>query len=41
MVEKPIKGPTVIMFMSGSAGELDWVLPILAFLLKKDFNIIN
>lgn len=39
MVEKPIKGPTAIMFMSGSAGELDWVLPILAFLLKKDFNI--
>ena len=39
MVEKPIEGPTAIMFMSGSAGELDWVLPILALLLKKNFNI--
>ena len=28
-----------IVFISGSAGELDWVLPILDFLLIKDFNI--
>ena len=33
------KGKTAIIFISGSAGELDWVLPILDFLLIKDFNI--
>ena len=30
---------TAIAFLSGSAGELDWVLPILDYLLKKDFNL--
>lgn len=34
-----LKNHTVIMFMSGSAGELDWALPILDFLLKNNFNI--
>ena len=38
-IDKTIKGRIAIMFMSGSAGELDWGLPILAFLLKKGFNI--
>lgn len=28
-----------IFFISGSAGELDWVLPILNFLLSKNFNL--
>ena len=28
-----------IIFISGSAGELDWILPILDFLLKKGFNL--
>ena len=30
---------TGIVFLSGSAGELDWILPIIDDLLKKDFNI--
>lgn len=30
---------TAITFLSGSAGELDWILPIIDFLLKKEFNI--
>lgn len=30
---------TAIAFLSGSAGELDWVLPILDYLLKKEFNL--
>jgi len=29
---------TGIVFISGSAGELDWILPIIDDLLKKDFN---
>ncbi len=29
---------TGIVFLSGSAGELDWILPIIDDLLKKDFN---
>ena len=29
---------TGIVFLSGSAGELDWMLPIIDDLLKKDFN---
>ena len=33
------KGKTAIVFISGSAGELDWILPILNYLLKKNFNI--
>lgn len=39
IIESPTTGPTAIVFIAGSAGELDWVLPILAFLLKKGFNI--
>ena len=34
-----IENKTVITFLSGSAGELDWVLPILDYLSKKNFNI--
>ena len=30
---------TGIVFLSGSAGELDWILPIIDDLLKKDFNL--
>ncbi len=30
---------TSIVFISGSAGELDWILPILDYLLKKKFKI--
>ena len=37
--DKSGKGQTAITFLSGSAGELDWVLPILDFLLNKGFNI--
>ena len=33
------KNKTAIIFISGSAGELDWILPILDFLLKKSFKI--
>ena len=28
-----------IVLLSGSAGELDWILPILASILKKGFNL--
>ena len=38
-IEKSFKGQTAITFISGSAGELDWVLPILDFLLNKGFNV--
>jgi hypothetical protein len=38
-LDKSGKGQTAITFLSGSAGELDWVLPILDFLLNKGFNI--
>ncbi len=38
-LEKSNKSQTAIAFLSGSAGELDWVLPILDYLLKKDFNL--
>ena len=34
-----IEKKTAITFLSGSAGELDWVLPILDYLSKKNFNI--
>ena len=34
-----LKNHTAIIFISGSAGELDWVLPILDFLLKNNFNL--
>ncbi len=30
---------TAIIFLSGSAGELDWTLPIIDYLLDKGFNI--
>ena len=33
------KKKIAIVFISGSAGELDWILPILNYLLKKNFNI--
>tara|TARA_B110000003_G_C16585838_1_gene509812 strand:- start:171 stop:1475 length:1305 start_codon:yes stop_codon:yes gene_type:complete len=39
MINKLIKRRTAVVFISGSAGELDWVLPILAFALKIGFNI--
>lgn len=39
IIGKLVKERKVIIFISGSAGELDWVLPILAFLLKEGFNI--
>ena len=38
-IDKPVKAQTAITFISGSAGEIDWVLPILYFLLNKDFNL--
>lgn len=38
-LDKSNNGQRAIVFISGSAGELDWVLPILDFLLIKDFNI--
>ena len=34
-----VKNKTCIVFISGSAGELDWILPILDFLLKKNFSL--
>ena len=38
-IDKPVKAQTAITFISGSAGEIDWVLPILYFLLNKGFNL--
>ena len=38
-IDKSNKSQTAIAFLSGSAGELDWVLPILDYLLKKGFNL--
>lgn len=37
--KKSSQDQTAITFLSGSAGELDWVLPILDYLLKKGFNL--
>ena len=37
--ENKNENQTAIVFLSGSAGELDWVLPILDYLIKKDFNL--
>ena len=34
-----VKNRIAIVFISGSAGELDWILPILNFLLEKNFCI--
>jgi len=34
-----LKTKTAIVFLSGSAGELDWILPILDYLLKKEFDL--
>ena len=34
-----INDRTAIVFISGSAGELDWILPILDLLLEKSFSI--
>lgn len=34
-----VKGKIAIVFISGSAGELDWILPILNYLLSKNFYI--
>tara|TARA_A100000164_G_scaffold364167_1_gene382121 strand:+ start:1271 stop:2584 length:1314 start_codon:yes stop_codon:yes gene_type:complete len=39
MLDKSDQKKTAITFLSGSAGELDWVLPILDFLLKKGFDL--
>ena len=36
---KIIKNKQAITFLSGSAGELDWVLPILDYLSKLQFKI--
>ena len=33
------KEKVAIVFISGSAGELDWILPILDYLLQKKFKI--
>ena len=38
-LERSIKDKTAIAFLSGSAGELDWILPIIDYLLNKGFNI--
>ena len=34
-----LKTKTAIVFLSGSAGELDWILPILDHLLKREFDL--
>ena len=34
------KQKTVIAFLSGSAGELDWILPIIERLSQKGLNIM-
>ena len=36
---KTIKNKQVVTFLSGSAGELDWMLPILDYLSKLQFKI--
>ena len=36
---KTIKNKQVVTFLSGSAGELDWILPILDYLSKLQFKI--
>ena len=33
------KEKVAVAFISGSAGELDWMMPILDFLQNKQFNI--
>lgn len=33
------KNNTAVVFIAGSAGELDWILPIVDFLVRKKFNI--
>ena len=38
-LDKPSQDKTAIAFLSGSAGELDWILPIIDFLIKKNFKI--
>ena len=37
--DKAYNGKTAVALISGSAGELDWILPILALLKKNKFNI--
>lgn len=39
MIDISSNNHRAIVFISGSAGELDWVLPILDYLLKKDYKI--
>ena len=34
-----MKNKQVVVFLSGSAGELDWILPILDYLSKLQFKI--
>jgi hypothetical protein len=34
-----MKNKQVVTFLSGSAGELDWILPILDYLSKLQFEI--
>jgi len=36
---KTMNQKTSIIFVSGSAGEIDWNLPLLDYLLKKNFNL--
>lgn len=38
-IMKTIKNKQVVTFLSGSAGELDWMLPILDYLSKLQFEI--
>ena len=37
--DKNLKTKTAIVFLTGSAGELDWILPILDYLLKNQFDL--
>ena len=39
IVNKQTNSKTAVAFLSGSSGELDWILPILDLLLKKHFKI--
>ena len=36
---KPSSNKTAITFLSGSAGELDWIMPILSFILNQGFKL--
>ena len=36
---KPSSNKTAITFLSGSAGELDWLMPILSLILNQGFKL--